>query len=147
MVFTYLGCNQDTFRGWRDLDILLKYFSRAPSGILLLILTMIPLEELIKKLFAAAAVITFLTPGLRFFHEGQLEGRRVKVSMHLGRRPEEPVDPELQEFYRKLLDWLKRPEYGMDNGGFWKFARPGRATPPGTASWPLPGKGGKDNGC
>ena len=30
--------------------------------------------------------------------------------MHLGRRPEEPVDPELQEFYRKLLDWLKRPE-------------------------------------
>ena len=43
----------------------------------------------------AAAVITFLTPGLRFFHEGQLEGRRVKVSMHLGRRPEEPVDPEL----------------------------------------------------
>ena len=58
----------------------------------------------------AAAVITFLTPGLRFFHEGQLEGRRVKVSMHLGRRPEEPVDPELQEFYRKLLAWLKRPE-------------------------------------
>ncbi len=58
----------------------------------------------------AAAVITYLTPGLRFFHEGQLEGRRVKVSMHLGRRPEEPVDPELQEFYRKLLNWLKRPE-------------------------------------
>jgi glycosidase len=58
----------------------------------------------------AAGVITYLTPGLRFFHEGQLEGRRVKVSMHLGRRPEEPVDPELQEFYRKLLDCLKRPE-------------------------------------
>ena len=58
----------------------------------------------------AAAVITYLTPGLRFFHEGQLEGRRVKVSMHLGRRPDEPVDPILQEFYRKLLDCLKRPE-------------------------------------
>ena len=43
----------------------------------------------------AAAVITYFTPGLRFFHEGQLEGRRVKVSMHLGRRPEEPVDPGL----------------------------------------------------
>ena len=49
-------------------------------------------------------------PGLRFFHEGQLEGRRVKVSMHLGRRPEEPVDPILQEFYRKLLACLERPE-------------------------------------
>jgi glycosidase len=61
-------------------------------------------------LHQAAAVITFLTPGLRFFHEGQLEGRRIKVSMHLGRRPEEPVDHELQEFYRKLLNCLKRPE-------------------------------------
>jgi hypothetical protein len=58
----------------------------------------------------AAAVITFFTPGLRFFHEGQLEGRRVKISMHLDRRPVEPVDPELQEFYRKLLACLKRPE-------------------------------------
>ena len=61
-------------------------------------------------LHQAAAVITFFTPGLRFFHEGQLEGRRVKVSMHLGRRPEEPVDSELQEFYGKLLACLKRPE-------------------------------------
>jgi hypothetical protein len=58
----------------------------------------------------AAAVVTYFTPGLRFFHEGQLEGRRVKVSMHLGRRPEEPVDSVLQEFYRKLLASLKRPE-------------------------------------
>jgi glycosidase len=66
----------------------------------------------------AAAVITFLTPGLRFFHEGQLEGRRVKVSMHLGRRPEEPVDPELQEFYRKLLACLERPEV---RDGRWQF--------------------------
>ena len=49
----------------------------------------------------AAAVITYLTPGLRFFHEGQLEGRRIKVSMHsLGCCPEEPVDSVLQEFYR-----------------------------------------------
>ncbi|MBM4287232.1 MAG: alpha-amylase [Deltaproteobacteria bacterium] len=61
-------------------------------------------------LHQAAAVITFFTPGLRFFHEGQLEGRRVKVSMHLGRRPEEPIDHELMEFYRKLLAGLKRPE-------------------------------------
>jgi hypothetical protein len=58
----------------------------------------------------AAAIITYLTPGLRFFHEGQFEGRRVKVSMHLGRRPEEAVDPALQEFYQQLLGWLKRPE-------------------------------------
>ena len=58
----------------------------------------------------AAAVVTYFTPGMRFFHEGQLAGRCVKVSMHLGRRPEEPVDSVLQEFYRKLLACLKRPE-------------------------------------
>jgi len=61
-------------------------------------------------LHQAAAVLTYFTPGLRFFHEGQFEGRRVKVSMHLGRRPEEPVDPVLQDFYQKLLACLKRPE-------------------------------------
>jgi glycosidase len=58
----------------------------------------------------AAAIITYLIPGLRFFHDGQLEGRRAKVSMHLGRRPEEPVDSVLQEFYRNLLGCLKRLE-------------------------------------
>ena len=44
------------------------------------------------EVHAAAAVITFCTPGLRFFHQGQLEGRRVHISPHLVRAPEEPVD-------------------------------------------------------
>ena len=58
----------------------------------------------------AAAVLAFLAPGLRFFHEGQLEGRRVHVSMHLGRRPAEPVDEALRAFYLRLLEVLRRPE-------------------------------------
>ncbi len=58
----------------------------------------------------AAAVATYLLPGLRLFHEGQLEGRRVHVPMQLGRRPTEAVDPVLQEFYAKLLTSLTRPE-------------------------------------
>ncbi len=58
----------------------------------------------------AAALATYLTPGLRFFHEGQLEGRRVHVSIHLGRRPAEKPDPVLVEFYHRLLDCLKRRE-------------------------------------
>src|SRR5437773_7011862 len=35
----------------------------------------------------AAAVLTHLAPGLHFFHEGELEGRRRKASLHLARRP------------------------------------------------------------
>jgi hypothetical protein len=58
----------------------------------------------------AAAVATFLLPGLRFFHEGQLEGRRTRVSMHVARRPAEPVDVRLREFYTRLLAVLRRPE-------------------------------------
>ncbi|HEY3359759.1 MAG TPA: alpha-amylase family glycosyl hydrolase [Polyangia bacterium] len=58
----------------------------------------------------AAAVVSFLVPGLRFFHEGQLDGRKVHVSMHLGRRPPEPVDPAIRNFYDRLLAVLRRPE-------------------------------------
>jgi alpha amylase-like protein len=58
----------------------------------------------------AAALLTYLVPGLRFFHEGQFEGRRVQVSMHLGRRPAEAEDPEVSRFYARLLEVLARPE-------------------------------------
>jgi hypothetical protein len=57
----------------------------------------------------AAAVITFLSPGLRFFHQGQFEGRRKRISPHLVRAPEEPIDPRLENFYERLLDVLRQP--------------------------------------
>jgi hypothetical protein len=57
----------------------------------------------------AAAVITFLCPGLRFFHQGQFEGRKVRISPHLGRGPDEPVDEGLARFYQRLLGVLKLP--------------------------------------
>ena len=57
----------------------------------------------------AAAVITFLSPGLRFFHQGQFEGRRKRISPHLVRAPIEPRDEELQQFYDRLLSVLRLP--------------------------------------
>ena len=57
----------------------------------------------------AAAVITFLSPGLRFFHQGQFEGRRKRISPHLVRAPEEPIDPRLEKFYERLLAVLRAP--------------------------------------
>src|SRR5262249_3574648 len=59
------------------------------------------------EIHKAAAVITFLAPGLRFFHQGQFEGRRKRISPHLVRAPEEPVDQELRSFYDQLLAVLK----------------------------------------
>jgi len=56
----------------------------------------------------AAAVISFLSPGLRFFHDGQFEGRRKRISPHLVRAPEEPIDEELKQFYDRLLAILRQ---------------------------------------
>jgi glycosidase len=55
----------------------------------------------------AAAIITFLCPGLRFFHQGQFEGRRKRISPHLVRAPEETIDRGLNDFYLKLLNILR----------------------------------------
>ena len=57
----------------------------------------------------AAAVITYLSPGLRFFHQGQFDGRRTRISPHLVRAPIEPADGAAQRFYDGLLGVLRAP--------------------------------------
>ncbi len=57
----------------------------------------------------AAAVVTFLAPGLRFFHQGQFEGRLKRISPHLGRAPDEELNQSLSRFYERLLAVLRRP--------------------------------------
>ena len=47
------------------------------------------------EVHVAAAVLTYFSPGLRFFHQGQFEGRRTRISPHLVRGPDEPVDDRL----------------------------------------------------
>jgi hypothetical protein len=54
----------------------------------------------------AAALLTYLCSGLRFFHHGQLGGWDQKIQIYLCRGPEQPNDSTIQEFYRKLLDFL-----------------------------------------
>jgi hypothetical protein len=57
----------------------------------------------------AAAVIAYLSPGLRFFHQGQFQGRTKRISPHLGRGPDEPLNQELAKFYDRLFGVLRRP--------------------------------------
>jgi len=56
----------------------------------------------------AAAVLMYTLPGMHYFFDGQWEGRKVKTSVHLGRRPQEPINEELVHFYGLLCDVLKR---------------------------------------
>jgi hypothetical protein len=46
---------------------------------------------------------------MRFFHHGQLEGRRTRVPLQLCRGPVEPPEPDAVEFYTRLLDLLRDP--------------------------------------
>lgn len=57
----------------------------------------------------AAAIIAFLGPGLRFFHHGQLEGWKTRISPHLCRGPLEATDPSIADFYTRLLSCLSHP--------------------------------------
>ena len=67
----------------------------------------------------AAAVVTFFSPGLRFFHEGQFEGRQKRISPHLVRGPQEPVDESLVAFYDRLLKAIRHP--AVREGRWWQI--------------------------
>jgi hypothetical protein len=62
-----------------------------------------------KEMYQAAAVITFVSPGLRFFHQGQFEGRLKRISPHLGRAPAEEMNRPLKQFYERLMEVLRHP--------------------------------------
>jgi hypothetical protein len=69
----------------------------------------------------AATIVTFFAPGLRFFHQGQRDGARVKLPVHLCRAPVEAPDPDIAVFYDRLLDVLMSD--GFRNGD-WTLIAP-----------------------
>lgn len=73
----------------------------------------------------AAAVVMTTLPGARLFHEGQFEGRKVRLPVQLGRRPEERVDHELGAFYRTLLGIVQPPSFRESS---WRLCQ--------TVGWP-----------
>jgi hypothetical protein len=73
----------------------------------------------------AAAVVVLTLPGAKLVHEGQLEGRKVKLPVFLGRRPAEPVDGDLLAFHENLMGQVTR---GAFKDGAW--------APCETSGWP-----------
>lgn len=45
------------------------------------------------------------------FHEGQFEGRKVRLPVFLGRRPKEPADMKLRDYYANLLAAIDDPVF------------------------------------
>jgi hypothetical protein len=73
------------------------------------------------KMHEAAAVISFFTPGMRFFHQGQLQGFEKRLPVHLGRDTGEAGNPHLMAFYSRLLAALKQP---AARDGEWRQLEP-----------------------
>jgi hypothetical protein len=65
---------------------------------------------------AAVAILTLM--GARLLHEGQFEGRKVRLPVFLCRRPAEPIDQDLAAFYGRLL---KETNHDVFRNGEWRL--------------------------
>jgi hypothetical protein len=65
-----------------------------------------------------AAVVVSTLPGMRFYHDGQFEGRRAHVPVQLGASGEEPADERLVAFYDRILRAANDPVY---HTGEWRL--------------------------
>jgi len=65
-----------------------------------------------------AAVALMTLPSGKLLHDGQFTGSKIKLSVHLGRCPEESPDEELAAFYRNLVEIVHAIEL---RNGVWQL--------------------------
>src|SRR5208283_4905210 len=65
---------------------------------------------------AAVAILTLM--GAKLLHEGQFEGRKIRLPVFLSRRPAEPGEQELVAFYDRLLKAIHRDVF---RNGAWRL--------------------------
>ena len=86
----------------------------------------------------AAAAIVATAPGMRFFYDGQFEGRRAKAPVQLGRWPDEPEDTNIRALYDRVLAFA---DDDLFHEGEWRMPqRPKPGMTPSATSWPSAGK-------
>ncbi|MFW0784004.1 alpha-amylase family glycosyl hydrolase [Gordonia sp. CPCC 206044] len=84
-----------------------------------------------------AAVATFTQPGARLIHQGQIEGRRTRLPVQLGRFPDEPVDTDRAVFYRAFLEVLRDDTF---RAGSWRLCEV-RGSSDAVVAWARTGAG------
>ena len=73
-------------------------------------------DRLTPATHRVAAFVMLTLPGLRFLHEGQLAGWKVRTPVQLGRRFQEPADPAVEAIYDQLLSTLQNTAVGRGTG-------------------------------
>lgn len=69
----------------------------------------------------AAAIAISTMEGATLFHDGQFEGRKIKLPVQLGREPNEDINNSLVQFYDNLLQIVKHPIF---SDGQWSLITP-----------------------
>ncbi len=72
------------------------------------------------KSLAAATVISTVQ-GLRFYYDGQFEGKKIKLPLQLGRQPDEKVSRTVFNYYNNLMKITNRPVF---RDGEWSIIEP-----------------------
>ena len=68
----------------------------------------------------AAVALMLGLPGARLIHDGQVEGRRIRHSIHLSRRADEDPDAAEMAFYQGLLSAVQESSIGK---GSWQWIK------------------------
>lgn len=66
----------------------------------------------------AVATLHATLPGMRFYHHGQLDGKKTFVPMPLAKARPETADPQIRELYIRLLGFADAEVF---HGGEWKL--------------------------
>jgi glycosidase len=69
----------------------------------------------------AAAVVISTIQGMKFYYDGQFEGKKTKLPVQLSREPEEKFSGTVNKFYLKLLSVIKDDTFTY---GQWKLLQP-----------------------
>jgi len=69
----------------------------------------------------AAAALFGTLPGMRFYFDGQIEGRKLRAPVQLGRWAEEAVDRHIEALYLRLLATTSATESPLFHEGDWKL--------------------------
>jgi len=68
----------------------------------------------------ACAVVVSTLPGARLVYDGELQGRKIRLPVFMGRMPAEPRDYDLELFFKKLLQAVSDDLFHL---GEWTLAQ------------------------
>lgn len=74
-------------------------------------------HEVFGQRLKAMAMLVGTLPGMRFYHYGQMDGRRQHLPVQLARLPEEPSDPQISALYDSLFQLTDAPIF---HDGRWR---------------------------